>query len=38
MIDNTSAYIDVCNKAGLPITKVPKKGDKIAVAYELAMK
>ena len=38
MIDNTSAYIDVCNKAGLPINKVPKKGDKIGLAYEMAMK
>ena len=38
IIDNTSAYIDVCNKAGLPINKVPKKGDKIELAYEMAMK
>ena len=38
MIDNTDAYIAVCEKANLPINKVPKKGDKIAVAYELAMK
>ena len=38
MIDNTSAYIDVCNKAGLPINKVPRKGEKIDLAYEMAMK
>ena len=38
MIDNTSAYIDVCNKAGLPINKMPKKGDDIPLAYEMAMK
>ena len=38
IIDNTSAYIDVCNKAGLPINKVPKKGDKIDLAYEMSMK
>ena len=38
MIDNTDAYIAVCEKAGLPINKVPKKGDKITIAYELAMK
>ena len=38
MIDNTDAYIAVCEKANLPIKKVPKKGDKIEIAYELAMK
>ena len=38
IIDNTAAYIDVCEKAGLPINKVPKKGDKIELAYEMAMK
>ena len=38
IIDNTSAYIDVCNKAGLPINKMPKKGDDIPLAYEMAMK
>lgn len=38
MIDNTSAYIAVCQKAGLPINKMPKKGDKIELAYEMAMK
>ena len=37
-IDNTDAYIDVCKKAGLPINKLPKKGDKIELAYEMAMK
>ena len=37
-IDNTDAYIDVCKKAGLPINKLPKKGDKIEIAYEIAMK
>ena len=38
IIDNTAAYIEVCNAAGLPINKVPKKGDKIDLAYEMAMK
>ena len=38
IIDNTDAYIEVCKKAGLPINKLPKKGDKIDIAYELAMK
>ena len=37
-IDNTDAYIDVCKKAGLPVNKLPKKGDKIDLAYEIAMK
>ena len=38
MIDNTSAYIAVCQKAGLPVNKMPKKGEKIELAYEMAMK
>ena len=38
MIDNTDAYIAVCEKANLPINKVPKKWDKLTVAYEMAMK
>ena len=38
MIDNTSAYIAVCRRAGLPINKMPKKGEKIELAYEMAMK
>ena len=38
IIDNTAAYIDVCEKAGLPINKMPKKGDDIPLAYEMAMK
>ena len=38
MIDNTDAYIAVCEKANLPINKVPKKGDDIPLAYEMAMK
>ena len=38
IIDNTDAYIEVCRKAGLPVNKLPKKGDKIDIAYELAMK
>ena len=33
MIDNTSAYIDVCNKAGLPINKMPKKGDDLSLIH-----
>ena len=32
IIDNTDAYIDVCKKAGLPINKLPKKGDKLDLA------
>ena len=38
MIDNTSAYIDCCKKAGLPINKVPKKGEKIELSYLMALK
>ena len=38
MIDNADAYIAVCEKANLPINKLPKKGDKLALAYEMAMK
>ena len=38
MIDNTDAYIAVCEKANLPYNKLPKKGDKIPLAYEMAMK
>ena len=38
LIDNTDAYIDVCKKANLPVNKLPKKGDKIDLAYEIAMK
>ena len=38
MIDNTSAYIDVCKKAGLPINKVPKKGEQIELSYLMALK
>ena len=38
MIDNTDAYIAVCEKANLPINKLPKKGDKLTIAYEMAMK
>ena len=38
MIDNADAYIAVCEKANLPINKLPKKGDKLTIAYEMAMK
>ena len=38
IVDHTDAYIDVCNKAGLPVNKLPKKGDKLDLAYEIAMK
>lgn len=38
MIDNTSAYIDVCKKSGLPINKVPKKGEQIELSYLMALK
>ena len=38
MIDNTDAYIAVCEKANLPVNKVPKKGDNFSLAYEMAMK
>ncbi len=37
-VDYSDAYIEVCRKAGLPVNKLPKKGDKIDIAYELAMK
>ena len=37
-IDNTDAYIKVCEQAGLPINKLPKKGDKIELSYEVALK
>ena len=37
-IDNTDAYIDVCKKANLPVNKLPKKGDKLDLAYEIALK
>ena len=38
MIDNADAYIAVCEKANLPVNKLPKKGDKLTLAYEMAMK
>ena len=38
IVDHTDAYIDVCRKAGLPVNKLPKKGDDIPLAYEIAMK
>ena len=38
MIDNTDAYIAVCEKANLPVNKLPKKGEKLTLAYEMAMK
>ena len=38
MIDNTAAYIEVCKKAGLPINKVPKKGEEIGLSYLMALK
>ena len=37
-VDYSDAYIVVCRKAGLPVNKLPKKGDKIDIAYELVMK
>ena len=37
-VDYSDAYIEVCRKAGLPVNKLPKKGDKIDIAYEIAMK
>ena len=36
-IDHTDAYIAVCQKANLPINKLPKKGDKLELAYEMAL-
>ena len=33
MIDNSAAYVEVCKKAGLPINKVPKKGEQIELSY-----
>ena len=38
IIDNADAYMEVCKKANLPYNKLPKKGDKIPLAYEIAMK
>ena len=37
-IDNSGAYMEVCRKANLPYNKLPKKGDDIPLAYEIAMK
>ena len=37
-IDNSDAYMEVCKKANLPYNKLPKKGDDIPLAYEIAMK
>ncbi len=38
MIDNTDAYIEVCEKANLPANKMPKCKEDISLAYEMAMK
>ena len=38
IIDNSDAYMEVCKKANLPYNKLPKKGDDIPLAYEIAMK
>ena len=38
MIDNSAAYVEVCKKAGLPINKVPRKGEKIELSYLMALK
>ena len=38
IIDNADAYMEVCKKANLPYNKLPKKGDDIPLAYEIAMK
>ena len=38
IIDNSDAYMEVCRKANLPYNKLPKKGDDIPLAYEIAMK
>ena len=38
IIDNSAAYVEVCKKAGLPINKVPKKGEKIELSYLMALK
>ena len=38
MIDNSAAYVEVCKKAGLPINKVPKKGEQIELSYLMALK
>ena len=37
-IDNTAEYVEVCKKAGLPINKVPKKGEEIGLSYLMALK
>ena len=36
--DYSAAYMEVCKKANLPYNKLPKKGDDIPLAYEIAMK
>ena len=38
IIDNSAAYVEVCKKAGLPINKVPKKGEEIGLSYLMALK
>jgi len=38
IIDETQNYISFCQKAGLPINEVPKKGKPMDFTYELAMK
>ena len=38
IIDNSAAYVEVCKKAGLPINKVPKKGEQIELSYLMALK
>ena len=38
MIDNTDAYIEVCEKANLPANKMPKCKEDLTLAYEMALK
>ena len=37
-IDYSDAYIDVCNRANLPINKMPKCKEDLTLAYEVALK
>ena len=38
MIDNSDAYVAVCEKANLPINKMPKSKKDLTLAYEMALK
>ena len=38
IIDDTQNFIRFCQKANLPITEMPEKGEKMNITYEAAMK